>query len=60
MKSNLPERNEPCLCGSGKKFKKCCLLTLDAEIDQFYLQDLQQGQANLQALEKERGTLALA
>lgn len=18
-------RNEPCLCGSGKKFKKCCL-----------------------------------
>jgi hypothetical protein len=20
------ERNEPCVCGSGKKFKKCCLL----------------------------------
>tara|TARA_R110002051_G_scaffold221517_1_gene285132 strand:- start:723 stop:893 length:171 start_codon:yes stop_codon:yes gene_type:complete len=20
-----PKRNEPCLCGSGKKFKKCCL-----------------------------------
>lgn len=19
-----PDRNEPCLCGSGKKFKKCC------------------------------------
>ena len=19
-------RNEPCLCGSGKKYKKCCLL----------------------------------
>lgn len=19
-----PSRNEPCLCGSGKKFKKCC------------------------------------
>lgn len=19
-----PERNEPCLCGSGKKYKKCC------------------------------------
>jgi uncharacterized protein len=18
-------RNDPCLCGSGKKFKKCCL-----------------------------------
>jgi SWIM/SEC-C metal-binding protein len=22
---NLPGRNEPCLCGSGAKFKKCCL-----------------------------------
>lgn len=21
----LPGRNEPCYCGSGKKFKKCCL-----------------------------------
>ena len=20
-----PKRNEPCVCGSGKKFKKCCL-----------------------------------
>lgn len=20
----LPERNDPCICGSGKKFKKCC------------------------------------
>ncbi|CAH0991726.1 hypothetical protein SIN8267_01840 [Sinobacterium norvegicum] len=20
----LPARNEPCVCGSGKKFKKCC------------------------------------
>jgi SEC-C motif domain protein len=21
---SLPGRNEPCFCGSGKKFKKCC------------------------------------
>jgi hypothetical protein len=21
----LPGRNEPCICGSGKKFKKCCI-----------------------------------
>lgn len=21
-------RNEPCVCGSGKKYKKCCLTTL--------------------------------
>jgi len=20
-----PGRNEPCICGSGKKYKKCCL-----------------------------------
>ena len=20
----MPERNAPCLCGSGKKYKKCC------------------------------------
>lgn len=24
------ERNEPCPCGSGKKYKKCCLLTEDS------------------------------
>ena len=23
-KSSMPERNEPCPCGSGKKFKNCC------------------------------------
>ncbi|MDF1795581.1 MAG: YchJ family protein [Coxiellaceae bacterium] len=21
---SLPQRNQPCLCGSGKKFKRCC------------------------------------
>ena len=25
-------RNTPCPCGSGKKFKKCCLLLQDGEI----------------------------
>ena len=24
MKPYTPERNAPCLCGSGKKYKKCC------------------------------------
>jgi hypothetical protein len=24
---NEPGRNDPCPCGSGKKYKKCCLLT---------------------------------
>ncbi|MGL0979571.1 PBPRA1643 family SWIM/SEC-C metal-binding motif protein, partial [Vibrio vulnificus] len=22
--AKTPERNEPCICGSGKKYKKCC------------------------------------
>jgi hypothetical protein len=27
----LPGRNEPCICGSGKKFKKCCFYRLADE-----------------------------
>ncbi|WP_145192947.1 SEC-C metal-binding domain-containing protein [Gimesia chilikensis] len=23
--SEKPKRNAPCICGSGKKYKKCCL-----------------------------------
>jgi hypothetical protein len=33
----LPNRNEPCICGSNHKFKKCCgakfSLSLEHEID---------------------------
>lgn len=25
--SDKPGRNDPCPCGSGKKFKQCCFLT---------------------------------
>ena len=25
QKKNNPERNDPCPCGSGKKYKKCCI-----------------------------------
>ena len=25
VSKRLPGRNEPCHCGSGKKFKKCCI-----------------------------------
>ena len=25
MNKQLPGRNDPCVCGSGKKYKKCCL-----------------------------------
>ena len=25
IKNELPRRNDPCPCGSGKKYKKCCM-----------------------------------
>ena len=25
VKQVMPERNDPCPCGSGKKFKNCCI-----------------------------------
>lgn len=25
IKNKIPGRNDLCICGSGKKFKKCCL-----------------------------------
>jgi len=25
IRIDLPGRNDPCVCGSGKKFKKCCI-----------------------------------
>jgi len=28
----MPGRNEPCPCGSGKKYKKCCLQSEENEI----------------------------
>jgi len=27
--SKLPKRNDPCFCGSGKKYKKCCLAKVE-------------------------------
>lgn len=27
----LPGRNDPCLCGSGRKFKRCCLRRIEAD-----------------------------
>ena len=37
MVIKIPERNEPCLCGSGRKFKACCgpsnARSVDAEVE---------------------------
>ena len=29
---DIPDRNDNCLCGSGKKYKKCCQAQLEAEV----------------------------
>ena len=29
---NKPGRNEPCYCGSGKKYKKCCIDKMEKSI----------------------------
>lgn len=34
----LPGRNAPCPCGSGKKFKKCCLTKLERPISAYDIQ----------------------
>lgn len=26
VKANKPSRNQPCPCGSGKKYKRCCAI----------------------------------
>ncbi len=33
-KSGEPERNSPCPCNSGKKYKKCCFIRIEAEAEQ--------------------------
>jgi hypothetical protein len=34
---DLPERNDPCLCGSGKKYKRCCQPLLEKEEAEYNL-----------------------
>lgn len=31
LKSDTPSRNQPCPCGSGKKYKRCCAIKPLAE-----------------------------
>ena len=56
-------RNDPCLCGSGKKYKKCCALKsepsseqlVDEEIERFirsYFENAIGNQADLTELER--------
>lgn len=57
-KMKSPERNQPCPCGSGHKYKKCCLLTEQAvrakyekDIDADLQADFALGQRLLQEYE---------
>ena len=37
----MMERNDPCLCGSGKKYKKCCLGKNEVSVDTLVEEELQ-------------------
>ena len=46
-----PGRNDPCVCGSGLKYKKCCMDEIDALAEKAMRQDFEAGQRNLAAYE---------
>jgi hypothetical protein len=39
---STPSRNDPCPCGSGKKYKKCCM-SKTAEFQKFVIQTAKPG-----------------
>lgn len=54
-------RNDPCPCGSGLKYKKCCLtreldaeLLYEKELDEWVKRDLEQGEKNLKEMLEEQ------
>lgn len=48
---NLPGRNDKCLCGSGKKFKKCCLAKVTEQIRSQHFETKLQVDANSENLQ---------
>ena len=42
-------RNAPCPCGSGLKFKKCCIGKQDQLFEKWFEADLARGAENLKA-----------
>ena len=50
------QRNDPCVCGSGKKYKKCCLLKEydkeqqeEQDWQKWFKDDEEQGRKNIAA-----------
>lgn len=50
---NEPGRNDPCFCGSGKKFKKCCI-DKPSPIRLARLEDDALGQQRIKEYEEEQ------
>ena len=57
-------RNDPCLCGSGKKYKKCCLneedllhLDIDELDTNFEVSDTDKKQSTNRLLKRAKETL---
>lgn len=53
IEMNKPGRNDPCPCGSGKKFKKCCLDKPHQPSPEL-LADLELGQQRIREYEEEQ------
>jgi len=41
------KRNSPCPCGSGKKYKKCCLPLKEVAWEKWFKEDLAVGQQRI-------------
>jgi len=57
MAKNKVGRNDPCPCGSGKKYKQCCLLKGDSEksLPEIFLADAPSMRMNYLLLNMDRG-----
>jgi hypothetical protein len=54
MRKNKIKRNQPCPCGSGKKYKKCCGSVVHESLSEPQLKLIQQKRAEIAALAIQR------
>ncbi len=53
MVKTLPGRNDPCHCGSGKKYKQCCARTAERPVDAPYVPQIDPKLRDLERREAE-------